>query len=363
MAHTSHKKRRRTRVGRRPLPGAVPGTFAPDPGAPAPEIHILAYGPDGLSEREIQDAEEIKSLLGEYPVTWIQVTGLGDVEIIRRIGEVFDLHKLVVEDIIHTSQRTKVEFYETYGFAVARTITLGEDLETEQLSLVFGRDYVITFQERADNRLESVQKRIRERRDRIRDERSDYLLYALLDLLVDLYFPILGDFDERLEKLEDEIFTSPAKVSSVRIHDTKRQLRLLRKTVGPIPEVAENLMDEDIALISDTTRLHLRDTKDHSHRVLDIVEAFEGQASDLMDLHLSIASARMNEVMKVLTVIATIFIPLTFITGLYGMNFNTDVSPWNLPELNWYWGYPFALGLMSATVMALAVHFRRKTWL
>jgi magnesium transporter len=352
-------------------PAASP-TSVPTPAAPKPVIRLMAYGPQELSEQgaggarplQASDLENLREHLARWPVTWIDVDGLGDPQVIHTLGEVFGLHPLVLEDVVHVHQRAKVEHYERQLFIVARMAGTPHWSETEQLSLILGPNFVLTFQEgRPGDPFDPVRERLHKAGGRIRSAGADYLAYSLLDAVTDAYFPVLEDVGERVELLEDQILAQPGRTTFHHIHDLKRELLALRRAVWPLREAISTLIREPTALITDETRLYLRDCYDHAVRIIDFVETYRELGSDLMDLYLSSISQRMTEVMKVLTIIATIFIPLTFISSIYGMNFSTAKSPWNMPELEWYWGYPFALLLMATVALGLVGYFWWKGWL
>jgi magnesium transporter len=349
---------------RRTPPGAPPATLIADPNASHPVIHLFAYNADDVSEQEIHDPHRVRDVLDRWPVVWVDVEGLGDVETIRVLGEVFDLHGLALEDVLNTHQRPKIEQYGDYYFIVGRMVSLEKHLETEQISLFLGKNFVLTFQEgRPGDCLNTVRERIRQKRGRIREAGLDHLVYALLDAIVDSYFPILEEYGERLEAFEDEILTRPASNTIAHIHEVKRHLLTLRRAIWPQREIFNTLLRDENPLVTAETRLYLRDCYDHSTQIIDLVETYRELASDLTEVYLSSVSNRTNEIMRVLTVIATIFIPLTFISGLYGMNFNTEISPFNMPELNWYFGYPFALLLMVIVALGQLFFFWRRDWL
>jgi magnesium transporter len=247
---------------------------------------------------------------------------------------------------------------------VLRMLTAAERLEAEQLSLFLGDRFVVTFQEgKPGDSLEPVRKRLRESAGKLRTLGADYLAYALIDAVIDGYFPVLEEYGERLETLEDEILDKPGAGTIARLHGIKRDLLEVRRAVWPLREALAALDRDPGELVTAETRVFLRDCYDHVVRVMDLVETYRELCADLMDVYLSSVSNRLNEVMRVLTVFSAIFIPLTFIAGVYGMNFHTDASPWNMPELAWKWGYPFCLGLMLATAGGLLVFFARKGWL
>jgi magnesium transporter len=335
-----------------------------DPESPHPVIRVFAYGPDEVVEQEISEPQRVRDFLDKWPVLWVDVEGLGDVETIRALGEIFGLHRLALEDVLNVHQRPKIEQYGNYCFIVTRMVSLGEHLETEQLNIFLGQNFVLTFQEgRPGDCLDLIRERIRQKRGRIREAGLDYLAYALLDAVIDCYFPILEEYGERLEAFEDAILTSPNSDTIARIHEVKRNLLTLRRALWPQREIFNSLLREETPFVIHETRLYLRDCYDHVSQLIDLIETYRELGSDLTDVYLSSISNRTNEIMRVLTVIATIFIPLTFIAGVYGMNFNPSVSPWNMPELNWYWGYPFALLLMLIVTVGQLIFFRRRGWL
>ena len=363
-APPKHKKRKPRAFRRRTPPGAPPGTLVTDPSAPRPVMTVLGYGPQEFVEQDVSDPQQTRDFLGKWPVVWINVEGIGDAGTVSKLGELFGLHRLALEDVLHTHQRPKVEQYGDHLFIVTRMPRLGEQLETEQLSLFLGKNFVLTFQEgMPGDCLEAIRERIRKKGGRIRDAGVDYLAYALLDAVVDAYFPILEQYGERLEEVEDEIDHKAASDTVARIHAIKRDLLTLRRAAWPQRETFSTLLREETPRISAETRLYFRDCYDHVVQIIDLIETYRELGADLTDIYLSTVSNRTNEIMRVLTVIATIFIPLTFISSIYGMNFNTAISPWNMPELNWYWGYPLALLLMLGVAAGQLLFFRRHGWL
>ncbi len=348
---------------RRTPPGTSPGTLITDPDSPRPIIRVIAYGPEGVDERQIDDVRSVKSFLDRWPVTWINVDGLGDAAVISRLGEMFGIHRLALEDVINLHQRAKVELYAKQCFIVARMADAGDRIGTEQLSMFLGSNYVLTFQERPGDCFDPVRARIRKAGGRIRHAGPDYLAYALLDAFIDACFPALENFGERLEVLEDEVILRPDRQIIAQIHDAKRDLLTLRRAVWPLREALNTLAREACPFITDETRIYLRDCYDHTIQIIDLLENYRDIAASLMEVYLSSVSNRLNEIMKILTIISTIFIPLTFIAGVYGMNFHTEKSPLNMPELTWYLGYPFALALMAGVALAMLYFFRRKGWI
>ncbi|MGD8394993.1 MAG: magnesium/cobalt transporter CorA [Candidatus Eiseniibacteriota bacterium] len=356
-------KRKRHRFhARRTRPGTAPGTLAVDPEAPPPRITAIAYGPDGLVEQPIADLAELDRLRDLHPVIWVNVDGLGDSEVVAAIGGRFGLHRLALEDVVNVHQRPKVEDYGSNVFVVARMPIPERPPESEQFALFLGEGFIVTFQERPGDCLEPVRLRLRQGAPRLRGSGPDYLAYAMLDAIVDAYFPTLEQYGERLDTLESDILAHPDNAQLRRLHILKHDLAELRRLVWSHREVFVVLTREKSRFIDETTGIYLRDCYDHTIQLAEMIDVHREIGASLMDLHLSMVSNRMNEVMKVLTIIATIFIPLGFVAGLYGMNFDTS-SPWNMPELGWRFGYPFVLGFMLATAVAMLVFFRRRGWL
>lgn len=351
-----HTFRRRSPVG------APPGTLISHPDATPPVLRVIGYGADMFEETEVASPAELSALRARWPTLWIDATGVGDADAVAEIGEIFGLHRLALEDVVNVHQRPKVEEYPDTLFAVARMVSLTERVDTEQVSLFLGPDWVLTFQEREGDVWEPVRDRLRAGRGRIRAAGADYLLYALLDAVVDGYYPVLEEFGSRLEFLEEEVIEDPREDLVGIIHAARRDVLALRQSVWPMREAVGQLYRDEFRLISDESRIYLRDAYDHTVQVIELLESYREMASALLEVYLSSVSHRMNEVMKVLTIIATIFIPLTFIAGIYGMNFDPASSPWNMPELGWYWGYPAALGLMAVIAVGLVWFFWRKGW-
>jgi magnesium transporter len=296
-------------------------------------------------------------------VHWINVDGLGDEATLRQLGEIFHLHRLALEDVVNTGQRSKVEHYADHLYIVAHQVHAEGGLTSEQVSMFVGSNFVLTFQEYAGDLFDPVRVRIREGRGRMRHAGPGYLAYALLDAIVDFYFPVLERYGEQLERLEDEVINRPSQKSIARIHAVKRELLTLRRSVWPMRDALHGLLRDENPLIQAEDRLYLQDCYDHALRVLEMIESFREVTSSLLDVYLSSQGNRMNEIMKVLTMFASIFIPLSFIAGLYGMNFDTSLSRWNMPELGWPYGYVFALGLMATVAFGLLGYFARKGWI
>jgi magnesium transporter len=347
----------------RPPPGSSPGALRVVPEAVPPRISSIAYGPDTMLEREVDDFEELPALVGEYPVVWVNVDGVEHAPTIEKLGETFGLHRLAIGDIVNVPQRAKVEDYGDFLLIVARMAMREPGLATEQLGLVLGRGFVLTFQERQGDPLDPVRHRVRAAVGRIRRAGPDYLAYAVLDAIVDHYFPLIEGVGDQLEELEDEILQGASKETMTRLYAVKRDLSMLRRAIWPARDALNSLVRDPYELIQDESRVYLRDCYDHVVQNIDLIENYRELTSSLTDLYLSTLGHRSNEIMKVLTIFAAIFIPLTFIAGIYGMNFDSSVSPLNMPELRWFWGYPFALGLMFLVSAVMLGFFWRKGWI
>ena len=324
-------------------------------------ITLLDYDEQRVEEKELPVVDQCLLFKDKESVTWINVAGLHQVELLERLNDCFGLHPLVLEDILNTDQRPKMEDFGDYLYIVLRMLDLdkknGNAVISEQISLILGKNFVLTFQEREGDLFDPLRERIRNGKGRLRKMGPDYLVHALLDAIVDQYFVVLEKLGERIEVLEDELVTRPTPSTLQLLHSLKREMIFLRKSVWPLREVIGTLERGESSLIQASTNLYLRDIYDHTIQVIDNVETFRDMLSGMLDIYLSSISNRMNEIMKVLTIISTIFIPLTFIVGLYGMNFK------HMPELESPWGYPAVLLLMLGVTIFMLFYFRRKKWL
>ncbi len=323
-------------------------------------IRVIDYREDRLEEKELNRIEESFDYTDNDSVTWLNIDGLHEVEIIQKIGDHFRLHPLVLEDIVHTEQRPKVEEYDDYIFVVTKMLFFDEEksqVRAEQFSLILGRNYVVSFQEVFGDVFNPVRERLRKVKSRIRGSGTDYLMYALIDAIVDNYFIVLEKIGERVENLEEKLIDDPSPEILQAIHNLKRELIYLRKSVWPLRELISMLERGESSLIQEKTTVYLRDVYDHTIQVIDTTETLRDIVSGMLDVYLSSVSNRMNEVMKLLTIIATIFIPLTFIAGIYGMNFKY------MPELEMHWGYPIALGVMLIILIGMIIMFKWKKYL
>jgi magnesium transporter len=355
--------------------GSMPGTLTINPESAPPEIVLLDYS-EGQCERRLNIKPiDIKPYLDHNSVTWIDLKGFGHEETIRQIGDVFQLHPLFLEDIVNVPQRPKVEDVDHQLLLIACMVGLVKPSEgfgevdaspvfmMEQVSFVLGPQYVLTVQEEPDyDCFDVVRDRLRSGRGTIRKRGADYLMYALLDSIIDGFFPVLEAYGEALELLEDEVVANPTVHTLEKIHRMKRDLIRLRRAIWPQRDAINSLIRDGNPLIGDDIRIHLRDCYDHTVQVMDMVETYREVASSLMDVYLSSVSNRMNEIMKFLTVISSIFIPLTFIAGIYGMNFNTEKSRLNMPELNAPYGYAICLGVMGGIAIGMVAFFWKKGW-
>lgn len=340
-------------------PGTAPGTLIAHSGATARplKLRLMEYDAAGLRESDDISAAACKSSLQNPATTWIHVQGYAPPELLKELGETFDLHLLALEDVLNTGQRPKLENYEHQLFAVmALPGWRGEDLYAEQVSLFLGANYVISFYGGEHDPFEPVRKRLRSDGSRFRERGADYLLYSLLDILIDQGFPVLETLGERVEALEDELLSRPTRRTLAQIHSLKRNLLLMRRMLWPQREVINQLLREDQTLIREPTRPYLRDCYDHIVQIMDLFETYRDMAGGMLDVYLSSASNRLNEVMRVLTVISTLFIPPTFLVGVYGMNFL------DMPELHWRYGYALTWAVIVAMMAGMLAFFKRKGW-
>jgi magnesium transporter len=323
-------------------------------------ISVTDYSETVCEEKEITALKECFYFTDPSIKSWINVEGLHEIEVIQQVGECQGLHPLVLEDILNTDQRPKLEDYGEYLYIVLKTFRndKGGDIVTEQVSLILGANFVITFQEgiRSDI-FSSIRERIRNGKGRVRSMGTDYLTYCFMDAIVDNYFVVLEQAEERIEVLEDEVVTKPSPETVQKLHKLKREMIFLRKAVWPLREVLAAMTRRESKLITDPVMIYLRDVYDHVIQVIDIIEVCRDMLSGMLDIYLSSMSNRLNEVMKFLTVIATIFMPLSFLASMWGMNFK------NMPELDSKWGYPIALGIMASVAVSMIVWFRKKRWL
>lgn len=324
-------------------------------------ITLFAYNEQALEERELERPEECALFKDKLPVFWINIVGLHQVEALEKLNDCFGIHPLVLEDILNTDQRPKMEDFGNYLYIVLKNLFItqkpGEEIGSEQVSLILGPNFVLSFLEKEGPLFDGIRDRIRNGKGRLRKLGGDYLVHALLDTIVDHYFVVSEKLGEKIEILEDELVSRPTPETLREIHKLKREMIFLRKAVWPLREVIGSLERRETDLIKESTVIYLRDIYDHTIQAIDNIETFRDILSGMLDIYLSSLSNRMNEIMKVLTIISTLFIPLTFIVGWYGMNFK------HMPELEWQWGYPLVLFVMLALSVFMLAYFRRKKWI
>lgn len=343
--------------------GLAPGTLVHVGEKKAEKVVIRAwiYNSEKLIEKELQTIEECQTLKDQPDMNlWINVDGLDRVEVIEKLGSYFGVHPLTLEDVLNTGQRPKMEDYDYYIYAVLKMILLDEikeEIIIDQVSIIIGSNYILTFQEREEDVFEPVHERLKNPASRLRKNGVDLLAYSLIDAVVDNYFLILEHFGEEIENLEEKLIMFPMPETLKTIQRYKRDMITFRRSVWPLRELISNLQRTESGLIKDTTRIYLRDVYDHTIQVIDSIEAFRDILSSMVDVYLSSLSNRMNDIMKVLTIIATIFIPLTFIAGVYGMNFDY------MPELGWRWGYPAVMLGMTLLGISMFLYFKKKRWI
>jgi magnesium transporter len=346
--------------------GSPPGTLRIDVDSPPPTILLIDYNETNFTREQLSTPEDCTPHLDTESVSWVDVQGLGSEDILKRLGKVFDLHPLVLEDVVNVPQRPKIEDYEDQLVFITRMVMPKEKaagFHSEQVSFILGKYYLLTVQEEPKRDcFETVRNRIEKNKSLIRKQGADYLAYTLLDAIIDGFFPVLEDYGERIENLEEEVIVNPTPQTLQKIYQIRRELLQLRRAIWPQRDAINSLIRDGSELISEEVNIYLRDCYDHAVQVMDMVETYRELASGLMDVYLSAVGNRMNEIMKFLTVMSSIFIPLTFIAGIYGMNFNTEKSPYNMPELNWYWGYTACLTVMAVMAAIMIFMFWRRGW-
>jgi magnesium transporter len=371
MARRNRKNGQGTKSRRRALrnfdhslhPHTRPGTVIVPPGAEAPVLRVTGYGPDQLTDRPNASFEQIRECLGKYPVTWIDATGFSDAGLIEKLGALLGLHALSLEDMVTLNQRPKVEEYPNHLFSVTQIPLLNGELATHQLCIFTGSNFVLTWRERQSNCFDLLRKRLQVTRGVTRSSGVDYLTYAVLDAAVDSFFPVLEVVGDELDELDDRVEDGADAISVATLRDIRHEVRQLRRIAWPLRDALDVLMRKPADLIGDEAVIHLRDCHDHVVQIIDALENCRDACSDIRDYYATAISNRMNEIMKVLTVISTIFMPLSFVAGVYGMNFDGDASWWNMPELRWKFGYPLCLGVMAGIAAAQLVFFYRRGWL
>lgn len=354
-------------------PGSAPATLNPLPGpVKKPTLRVMEYNAEGIVERTVTSIDELPDSIEDGKVRWVEMNGLGDVEALKALGKKYDLHPLTLEDVLNLGQRPKAESFGHQTFLVSQMLYTSidrEDLVGEQVSMFFMGNLLISIQEEDDlDVFEPVRQRIRGGGGFIRTMRADYLAYALLDSIVDHYFPVLERLGESIEDLESEVLTNPSRGIVGQIHQLRRTLLQVRRLVWPMRDLVSSMLHSDCPSIRAETKVFLRDLYDHAVQIMDLVESYRDVTTSLFEMYLSSVGLRTNEVMRVLTVMSSIFIPLTFIVGVYGMNFDNttkegEFAPLNMPELHWKYGYLGVLVVMGIIAAIQLYFFRRKKWL
>ncbi len=348
-------------------PGTPPGTLlsGTDGDQPEAQITLIDYTAAELSIEPGVDAARCKAAIGQQSVTWVRVQGRPTAQFMSDLGQALELHPLALEDVLNGGQRPKHEPYEGQLFVVMHLPVVDQGrISLHQISIFLHERYLVTFSPCEDEAFESILKRLQVAGTKVRQQGIDYLFYSVIDLIIDQAFPVLEHLGVRIELLEESVVSSPDRDALNQIHEVKRNMIFLRRSLWPQREVVSRLLRDGEEWITEHTRLYLRDCYDHTVQIMDLVESYRDMSASLLDIYMSSASMRLNDVMRVLTLIATIFMPLTFITGIYGMNFgNNEHSPWAMPELKWYFGYPLVWLLILIVVSVMLVWFRRKRWI
>ncbi|ELP52914.1 MULTISPECIES: magnesium/cobalt transporter CorA [Microcystis] len=341
-------------------PGSEPGTLIIEPDAKPSRIILIDYDEDNAVRKVDITPNACAPYIGTNTVSWMDIQGLGSETVLKQVGEIFNLHPLLLEDVVNVPQRPKLEDYNNQLLVISQMVRLKEDesgFDTEQVSFVLGKRYLLSFQEEElQDCFEIVRDRIRTSQGRVRKSGADYLTYLLLDTIIDGYFPVVEHYEDRIEALEDMIISNPDRDTMQEIYDVRRELLALRRLIWPMRNVLHLLMRDHHGIVSDEVQIYFRDSYDHVIQILEIIEAYRELAASLMDVYMSTMGNKLNEIMKFLTVISTIFIPLTFIVGVYGMNFE------NMPELKGEWSYFLVWLVMLAVAGGLIFYFWRKGW-
>ena len=323
------------------------------------KISLIDYGPEEYEEKDIDNIEQCFPYKDDHTITWINIDGIHDTMILKKLGECFGFHPLILEDILNTQQRPKLEDFTDYIYFVLKTIEYNSKtnaVSLEQVSIILGKNYVISLQEKPLKIYEPIRDRIKKDKSKIRNAGSDYLAYLLIDSIIDNYFSVLEKTGERIEHVENKLVTNPTQKTLKAIYDLKRNMLYMRKSTWPLREIISKLERGEISLINESTRIYIRDIYDHIIQVIDTIETFRDMLSGMVDIYLSSMSHKLNEIMKVLTIISTIFIPITFIASIYGMNFRF------MPEITWKWGYLAVWAIILFIIVYMIIYFKRKKW-
>jgi magnesium transporter len=366
VASKNRNRRKHRLIQRRTPPGSSPGLVVVDPNALKPTIRLIGYSGEQYEQLDDATLDQLRGMLRRHRVLWVDVEGLGDAHLIEQLGELFQLHRLALEDVVNVHQRAKMEDYGNWLYYVTPMVTTngGDRFLCEQVSLFLNDHVVLTFQEgKPGDAFDAVRARLQSG-TKIRTLGSDYLAYSIIDALIDGYFPVLERYGEKLDVLEDAMLANGRPIKLIdELHDVRHDLRHLRRAIWPQREATAALLRDSTPFITAETRVYLRDCYDHVVQLIDLTETFRELSADLRDLYMSSVSNRINETMRVLTIISTIFIPLTFIAGVYGMNFDPNSSPLNMPELKWYYGYPATIAFMVVTTALMFIWFVQKGWI
>ena len=347
--------------------GTAPGTLISNADVETSEfsIRMINYNNHKITDKIIPSIENCSSYINNESTTWIHINGHINPETLQDIGHFFELHSLAMEDILNSGQRPKMEEYDKQLFIIMNIpVIIENSIKIEQVSLFMEKNLILSFYSGDNDPFDPLRIRINNKNGRLRSKKSDYLLYCLLDLIIDHGYPVLEQFGDKIEDIETTLINSTARQQTLAdIHIIKKELLLLLRSIWPQLELMNNLLRDGHELIQKGTLVYLRDCYDHTVQMMELIETYRDMSASMIDIYLSSVSHRLNEVMRILTMIATIFIPLTFIVGLYGMNFSHPESPWAMPELHWYYGYPVIWGVMILIVVGMIIYFRRKKWL
>lgn len=330
------------------------------------KIDIFQYNQSSIIEKNIEDLSELIEIRKNPGVLWVNICGLHETDKLAQVGEYFNINSLILEDILNVLHTPKMEEYEDYIFLISKMLNYNNTesrISIEQVSFLLGKNFLITFQEREGDVFNLIRERLRGAKGRIRKLGADYLMYRLLDSMVDNYSVILLQLDELIEDIEDELFDAPDRDTIEQVYFFRKQINKMRRSVVPLKEIIYSLEKDVHPLIHKTNIIFIKDLEDHIKSAIDTLEHYKEQVNNMIEIYRSTSGLKLNEIVKVLTIISTIFIPLTFIVGVYGMNFNPDMSPFNMPELNWYFGYPMVVGFMFIVAVSLLIIFRKKRWI
>jgi magnesium transporter len=352
---------------RKPPPGSAPGTLVIDESAPKPVIRAICYNGHEFEETLLVRPNEAIPMITDRRdrVTWVHVHGLGNEAVLRELGIIFNVHPLALEDVVHAGHRPASAEYDAHRMVIARSLerAAGGEIHSEQVSMFLGEGVLLTFHEKSNDHFDAIRERLRRGRGLMRRMGADYLLYSLLDSVIDHLFPLMQALGDELEEIEADVLRSPERTTLARVHRIKADLLAVRRTVWPLRDVVSSLLRDDTGLVQPDTKIHLRDCYDHAVQLIEMVETDRELASSLLDVYMSSLGLRTNEVMKTLTVVTTVFVPLTFVAGVYGMNFDTGAGAFNMPELKWRYGYPVVMGAMALLALAILMAIRRAGWL